>query len=221
MSTDRNVSELLIRICHDLRTPIRSIRSHTELLRRDLGVNAVPGFEEGFGFVAASAHALDHFIDRLAIYAAALGASSADAQPIPASALLRGAVAKLRSSLPGAAIQVNSGELPVVNANPDLLMRVFEELLRNAALFSGLETPMVDIAAAPEGGFWLFRVQDNGRGVDPGDLEQIFRPFERLDGNGTGLGLAICQALVEGHGGKIWAARAPDGGLRVNFTLPN
>jgi signal transduction histidine kinase len=55
--------------------------------------------------------------------------------------------------------------------------------------------------------------------VEPGELERIFLPFEKLHGKSAGLGLATCRAIVEGHGGKIWAEMPPEG-FTVRFTLP-
>ena len=67
-------------------------------------------------------------------------------------------------------------------------------------------------------------VEDTGEGVSPEATERMFDRFWRADGArtspGSGLGLAIARALVEAHGGRIWAENRPDGGARVAFTLP-
>jgi two-component system sensor histidine kinase CpxA len=69
-------------------------------------------------------------------------------------------------------------------------------------------------------------VRDHGPGVPPTSLEDLFRPFYRLDDSrerktgGVGLGLAITKQAVVLHGGKVIAANAPGGGLEVQITLP-
>ncbi len=68
---------------------------------------------------------------------------------------------------------------------------------------------------------------DSGPGLSDEDLAHIFDRFYRADksrtreSGGAGLGLAIAKALVEAHGGKIWAENAPEGGACFHFTLPS
>jgi signal transduction histidine kinase len=137
--------------------------------------------------------------------------------------VLRLALARVDKELRGCGAKVAYGELPPVFGNPDRLMQLFENLVRNAVDHRGLDAPRIRIDAArhPEG--WLFTVADNGPGVDPASLEAIFLPFERLPGKepaGAGLGLAICRAIVERHGGRTWAESQPGTGLAFRFTLP-
>jgi signal transduction histidine kinase len=67
-------------------------------------------------------------------------------------------------------------------------------------------------------------VQDNGLGIDPAFIEEIFQPYRRLHNwesiKGTGLGLAVCRRIVENHGGRIWATASPGAGCTIFFTLP-
>jgi two-component system, NtrC family, sensor kinase len=65
-------------------------------------------------------------------------------------------------------------------------------------------------------------VADNGPGLPPNLIEQVFEPFvtTKEPGKGTGLGLALCARLVEGMGGVIRAGNAPDGGARFRVVLP-
>jgi two-component system sensor histidine kinase KdpD len=67
-------------------------------------------------------------------------------------------------------------------------------------------------------------VQDDGPGLPAGREQAIFEKFERGKAEsgiaGIGLGLAICKAIVEAHGGRIWAENRAEGGARFVFTLP-
>ncbi|MBI2363001.1 MAG: hypothetical protein HYV15_06435 [Elusimicrobia bacterium] len=72
-----------------------------------------------------------------------------------------------------------------------------------------------------------FCVEDDGCGIKPERLEDVFRRFvqvERPEGGtgykGTGLGLAICKEIVERQGGRIWAESAPGRGASFYFTVP-
>ncbi|MGL5038129.1 MAG: ATP-binding protein, partial [Aeromonas sp.] len=72
----------------------------------------------------------------------------------------------------------------------------------------------------------VIRVCDNGPGVDPARLEDVFKPFVRLDearnteSGSVGLGLSIARTLVHQHGGELILLNRPAGGLEAQISLP-
>ena len=72
----------------------------------------------------------------------------------------------------------------------------------------------------PPGEYTLFKVRDNGVGIEPDSLRHIFEPFYTTKPNGMGLGLSISRAIVETYGGRIWADNRPEGGAVLRFVLP-
>jgi len=67
----------------------------------------------------------------------------------------------------------------------------------------------------------ITEIADNGPGIAPEVAEKLFQPFATYGkAHGTGLGLSICKKIIEDHGGRIWAANAPDGGAVFSFSLP-
>jgi signal transduction histidine kinase len=77
----------------------------------------------------------------------------------------------------------------------------------------------INAAAVP--GFAVeVSVADNGVGIPPDRLNQIFETFYTTKGHGTGLGLSIARTIVEMYGGRIWAENQPGGGAEFRFTLP-
>jgi PAS domain S-box-containing protein len=66
----------------------------------------------------------------------------------------------------------------------------------------------------------LVAVEDNGDGFDSAIREKMFEHFFTTKNGGVGLGLALCAAIVQSHGGRIWATPAPEGGAIFQFTLP-
>lgn len=114
-------------------------------------------------------------------------------------------------------------ELPLVQADFMLIEQVLVNLLDNALKYSepGSE---ITIAARREDGQLVLAVADRGQHIPEEDLGRIFDKFYRLQSprlvSGTGLGLAICKGIIEAHGGRIWAANNPAGGVVITFTLP-
>ncbi|MFT5138722.1 MAG: two-component system sensor histidine kinase CpxA [Lysobacterales bacterium] len=132
---------------------------------------------------------------------------------------------EIPEELPG--MLLNAPDPIMVNADRELLWRAFENLVRNALIhtddISGVEveatmnkkTQTIDIF-----------VRDRGPGISPQHLDQIFKPFYRVQeardrkSGGHGLGLAIAEAAVKRHAGSISAANRESGGLEIHVSLP-
>jgi signal transduction histidine kinase len=223
LSSDRDVADFLFRACHDLRAPLRSIRTQAELLVRDLGAGAGVGPEERLGFIVDGAQRIDLLVDGLAAYSITLRTGAEPFYSVGMEIVVRTALDLLEGELRARSAEVSCGRLPVVEGSLDRLVQLFENLIRNSLHHQGSAAPRIHIGAQEHEKEWLFAVSDNGPGVEAEYLEAIFKPFERLDParhSGPGLGLAICRAIVAGHGGKIWCESKPGGGAAFLFTLP-
>jgi signal transduction histidine kinase len=63
-------------------------------------------------------------------------------------------------------------------------------------------------------------VEDTGAGIDPSNLDRIFKPLFTTKTTGMGMGLFICQSIIESHGGRIWVTAAGERGSIFQFELP-
>ncbi len=119
------------------------------------------------------------------------------------------------------AIQRNEAVL----GNPDRLIQVFVNLLRNALLAVAADGMIrVESRIVQKGGRqWICcRVLDNGTGIPEHVLPNLFEAFvsTRLDARGTGLGLTVAEGIVSQHGGVISASNRPEGGASIEVLLP-
>jgi light-regulated signal transduction histidine kinase (bacteriophytochrome) len=221
-ASDGDLSRFLLRACHDLKSSLRAIRTHTELLQRDTPA-ATPEFDLHLGFIAGGARRIDLITDGLSAYSVALQIDEATFEPVRMELALRTARAKIDKELRNDGGEVTSGSLPVVSGNLDRLAQVFEILVRNAHRYRAERPLRIHISAEEQDGEWLFAVRDNGSGIEADYVERVFQPFERLHtGNieGAGMGLTICRAIVERHGGKIRVESESGVGSTFLFTLP-
>jgi signal transduction histidine kinase len=109
-----------------------------------------------------------------------------------------------------------------VIGNPDRLVQVFVNLLRNALNAVEAGSGKIDVRSRPGPRGITIAVEDNGRGIAPDVLPDIFDAFvsTRLDARGTGLGLTVAEGIVRQHGGTISASNRKEGGARLEVTLP-
>ena len=222
--SDMEVSEFILRACHDFRSSTRAVRIYSELLLKDADGPRSATFEQRLGYVAAGAQKIDSLVEGLTKYSLALQTDPSAFQSTATDVLLRSVLMKMRKELSDCGAKVTYDELPRVTGDPDRLMQVLEHLVRNAVVHCGETAPQVHISACKRGEDWVFEVRDNGPGVEDAALERIFLPFERLksgEHTGAGLGLAISREIVERHGGRMWAESQIGEGSTFFFTLPS
>lgn len=115
--------------------------------------------------------------------------------------------------------------LPTIQGDPQRLEQVIQNLLDNAIKYSP-KGGKITVSGKIEDENLHINVADEGQGMPQGELQRIFTPFYRVRSShgskvgGAGLGLSICQAIVEAHGGRIWAESADGKGSIFHFTLP-
>ena len=114
--------------------------------------------------------------------------------------------------------------LPSISADPNQLTQVFLALVLNAeqAIREVREKGTLRIRLTKGGDSVVVTFQDDGPGIPPENLPNIFEPFytTKRPGRGSGLGLSICKAILREHGGNIEASSGPGGGAVFTVTLP-
>jgi signal transduction histidine kinase len=110
----------------------------------------------------------------------------------------------------------------VVRANATFLNRAVTNLVENAVRHGG----GARVSIEPTEGWVTISVEDNGKGIPLEEIENVVRPFYRVEGSrnkdtgGTGLGLAITDSVARSHGGRLELANRPEGGLKASIVLP-
>jgi two-component system sensor histidine kinase/response regulator len=213
-----NVSQTL---SHDLRAPLRSIRSFTQILAESLSGKLDAEQRDALDRVLRGTARMTNMIDELFDLLKVSGDDSPYVD-VDVSAVLADVLENLRSEIEHSRARINHGELPTVHGNRMLVGQVLQNLIANAVKFCGDRDPVVQVTADRRGEAWEFAVRDSGVGILPEDRERVFRLFERVGkaAAGTGVGLALCKRAVEKLGGQIWVHSEPGSGTTFRFTIP-
>jgi signal transduction histidine kinase len=111
-----------------------------------------------------------------------------------------------------------------VTGDSNLLQVALENLLGNACKYTkGKDETHISLSAKQQDGRLIFAVADNGIGFDMAEVENLFRPFQRLSSArsfpGFGIGLTTVERIIKRHGGEIWAEAVPGEGATFYFTI--
>lgn len=223
-AVDLQRAALLRSVSHDLRTPLAAIRAVVTDLRDGVPYDA-DDRQELLDLVVDEAERLDRLVHNLlSMSRIEAGALRPERQSVPIDELLVNRVQRLTRLLRDVSVTVEADPgLPLGSADYTMVEQVVTNLLENATRHSPPGARIV-VAAAAAGDHIEISVTDEGSGVDPSDVERLFRPFEHGPASrSSGLGLAICKAFVEAHGGTI-SVESVNGdhrhGSRFSFTIP-
>ena len=223
---ERMRAEFLGMVSHELRAPLTSIKGSAATVLRASRIFGPAEVAQFFRIIDEQADRMDSLIgDLLDAGRIDAGTLSVASEPSEVAALVDQARGTFVSGGGRHTVRIDlPPDLPRVMADRQRLVQVLNNLLANAARHSPESAP-IRIEAEREGLHVAVSVSDEGRGIAPDHLGQLFRKYtaagDREGGIGGGLGLAICKGLVEAHGGRIWAESGGVGlGARFTFTIP-
>lgn len=212
-------------LSHDLRGPLRSISSFSEILQTEDADLSREEKTEYLEKIIRSVGTMNRLIDDVLEYSR-LGQAAVTHEICPLDAVFAQVSTTLDSEIRQrqAAIDVDPG-LPAVQGNGTLLLQIFSNLIANALKFVPPgRSPRIRIFARLENGEVQVHVRDNGIGIEPQFHQKIFDVFERLESGreipGSGIGLAIVQKAAERLGGRVELESAPGEGSTFIVTLP-
>lgn len=227
-SADRARDELIGVVSHELRTPLTSIRSALGLLA---GGKIAPLPHTGQRMIDIAVTNTDRLIrlvnDLLDLERINSGQTGLLPVPCEATLLMHEAVDGVQPLADRAGVMLEVAPVAgLVMGDPDRMQQVLTNLLANAIKFSPAAGGTVWLEADESASEIIFRVRDEGRGIPADKLEHVFERFAQVeardatDKGGSGLGLAISRAIVEQHGGQIWAESTLGVGTTVCVALP-
>jgi len=224
---NRLKAELISTLAHEMRTPLTSIKGYsTALLMEDVAFEPTTQ-REFLQFIDEECDTLQNLIhDILESSIIDAGLLKLELQPVLLPRLVQGVIDDMARRAEGCRFMVDLPDrLPVVEADPERITQVLRNLLDNAIKYSP-GGGLIIVRAEAQPTEVMISVADQGVGIAPEHLHQLFEKFFRAKTGlirnvvGSGLGLPIAHAIVESHGGRIWAESAMGQGSTLYFTLP-
>jgi len=208
---------------HDLKEPIRTIISFSQLLKRSAYEKLTQDEREYIDFVIKGSRNMSMLIKDLLTYSR-VDTEDKIIQTIDLNDLLYTVNYELNTLIETHKAIIEPHNLPkTIQADKIQMRQLFQNLITNAIRYASPErTPQIKISAKEHKDEWQFMVSDNGVGIKAEFYERIFLLFRKLHGDrekGTGIGLALCKKIAENHGGKIWVESEYGKGSNFYFTI--
>ncbi|MBN1954067.1 MAG: GAF domain-containing protein [Anaerolineae bacterium] len=224
---NRLKAEVISTLAHEMRTPLTSIKGYSTALLMEEGLFSPQAQREFLQIIDEECTVLQSLIsDLLESSIIEAGFLKLELQPLNLPRLAQQVTVDYMRASPKHRFLVDfPPHFPIVDGDPDRIGQVLRNLLDNAVKYS------------PDGGLVVVRgdagaeevtisVADQGVGIAPEHLNRLFEKYFRIEQGlgrhvvGSGLGLPICHAIVETHGGRIWAESELGQGTTLYFTLP-
>lgn len=210
-------------VSHDLKAPLRSIRSFSEFLMEDYSANLDKDANEYLDRIIKASTHMDNLINDLLVLSR-VGRKFTDVEEMSLNELVDSIEEDLYATIEEKNARIDRGDLPFVWGQKTWVRQLFMNLITNGLKFNKSDKPTITIQIDEKKSDYVFSVKDNGIGVSKDYHKKIFQLFERLHSTteyeGTGAGLAICKRIVVNFGGKIWVESEEGEGSTFYFTYP-
>jgi signal transduction histidine kinase len=214
-------SQLAAELSHDMSVPLTAIIANLEMLEEELGENPDPVMAILVSRSARAASRMQRMLDQYMLGDHTPGSRTPVEVDLHEVANQLAVDSAQLLELAGARLDVRW--LPVVQADPDAMYSVLQNLLTNAVKHARPDVcPRLSIAGSQVQAGWRISMTDNGIGIPTQRRMDVFTPFTRANPHveGHGIGLGAVARIVHAHGGRVGADEAPGGGADVWFELP-
>jgi len=222
--SNKELNEFAYVASHDLKEPLRMIASFLQLLERRYKDQLDNEANDFIRFAVEGSKRMDNMINDLLEYSR-IGNQERKFKYLHSEKLLNIVLMNLKSTITDSNAIITYDSLPLIFANEQLMIQLFQNLISNSIKYHGEKNPEIHISAENTNDEYIFAIKDNGIGIDQNHLKKIFTIFQRLhtrdEYEGTGIGLAIVQKIVQKHRGKIWVESELGQGTTFYFTIPN
>ncbi|MCA9149299.1 MAG: PAS domain-containing protein [Planctomycetales bacterium] len=219
----RDLQDFAYAVSHDLHAPSRQIEDAVFRFRDQFGSTLSDDADEILTTVVSRTNRLRHLLDCLLEFSR-VNTSGRPFEVVNSQQLVRSVLDSLAPQLQAQEAVVTMGDLPIVLGDSTQLQKVFWHVINNAIKYSSESPLQLDISARRGSDKWELTFSDNGIGIRPQHVDDVFIMFRRLgfkpDVPGDGIGLTLCRRILARHDGTISARARPAGGSEFDICLP-
>lgn len=223
-NANRELEAFSYSVSHDLRAPLRSIDGFSHALLDDCADQLDEQGRDYLNRIRSNAQRMSMLIDDL-LQLSRVTRQTLNKKQIDLSDLVEETLKKYQEQDASRQVKIQIAPDITVNADPDLLTIVIDNLVSNAWKYtSKIQHPEIAFGKQHQDGKTIYYLRDNGTGFDMKYSEKIFQAFQRLHADneyeGSGIGLATVARIINRHGGRIWAEAQLNVGTTIYFRLP-
>lgn len=219
--TNQELKDFAYVVSHDLKAPLRGIKSLVQWISEDCQNQLAPENQEQMDLLMNRVDRMQSLINGILQYSR-IGRINEDSVAINLNELLP-EIIDLIAPPEHIHIDINA-PLPMLYGDPTRIAQIFQNLLSNAIKYMDKAEGYITLDAFEKDGVWQFNVTDNGPGIAPKYHDQIFAMFKTLapkdQCESTGIGLTLVKKIIELYQGRIWIESEVNQGSRFCFTLP-
>jgi signal transduction histidine kinase len=220
-SINKELKDFAQIVSHDLKAPLRGIRSLASWLSSDYKDKFDDSGKDQLELLINRVARMDNLIDGVLQYSR-IGRKEEEVVDIDLNIEVPIVIDFLAIDK-SVEVKINN-DLPEVRYSKTRIDQVFQNLLSNAAKYMDKPEGKVVIGCSDDGDFWQFHVEDNGPGIEESNFKKIFTIFHTLQSRdqreSTGVGLTVVKKIVNMYGGKVWLESKVGKGSTFYFTLP-
>jgi PAS domain S-box-containing protein len=220
-SVNRELKDFAYVVSHDLKAPLRGIKTLASWLSADYADKLDEQGKEQIRLLSGRVDRMNNLINGVLEYSR-VGRIQEKQSLVDLNKLVPEIIDMIA---PPENINITvENELPKIECEPTRITQVFQNLLSNAVKYMDKPQGLIKVGCIEENGFWKFGVSDNGPGIEEKFFEKIFQIFQTLaprdSVESTGIGLTVAKKIVELYGGRIWVESKVGEGSTFFFTLP-
>ena len=192
---------------HDLKSPLRTIISFSDLTTMHLKRGQYDKLEDDLSFIKSGAHQMNYLVQDILEFSQINGKTDVEKKEIDLNDILEKVESNLLDEMNEKKVEIVKEELPSYYGNKTEFVLLFQNLIQNGIKYNTSESPLIQIGTIESDTSLCIYIKDNGIGIEAEYHEKIFQFFKRLhtsiEYQGTGLGLGLCKKLIEKYGGQI------------------
>lgn len=210
--TNKDLENFALIAAHDLQDPMKQNSVFLKLIKE--------GKAEYLQEIEKNNLRMQDFVKSLLVFARS-GGSTLKLAIVPIKSIIDNVLEDLNLRVNESEAKIIIGEMPTISCDPVQIRMVFQNLLQNAMRYRSPERSLVIKINAVLKSYWEFSVSDNGLGIAPNRIKDLFLIYKnkRIDSTGAGFGLATCKRIVDAHHGSIRVESEEGKGSCFSFII--